>query len=171
MDSSQLSKKMRLEWSFKPVTIIMTVCGIPASHTVTRRFLKLIFHLIVVLSLSLNIFFNINSLKGKLLDWIENIMYPRMDGVKVWNSTRDGHGVPRKLMNFFSIIFKEIYPMLVPFLFAINYYFTESWGRIWACIQKIDQNIVASDKFYRQCRKGCIITSVLFYMPFLFVKF
>lgn len=169
MESSKSPEKMGLEWSLKPITILMVICGIPASYS-THRLFKFLFHIVVILSLTINILSNINSIMNILSFWIENVMYPRFEGVKSWDNTQNAYMVPRRLMDIFSKLLDKIFTIMVPFLFAVNYYFTGKWDNIWTCIQKIEREIVLSDNFKRQCKRQCIfITVILFLFTFILV--
>jgi len=122
----------------------------------THRIFKFLFHIIVILSLTLNILYNTNSIIKTLSFWIENIMYPQFKGVKYWDNTKNAYTVPRKLMDIFSKIFDKIFIIMVPLLFAVNYYFTGRWDNVWVCIQRIDREIVLGNNFKRQCKRQCI---------------
>ena len=103
MESSQvMSKRKRIEWSLKPIIVIMTICGIPASYT-THRFFKFLFHGIVILSLSINIHSNTYSIKSTSEDRIE--MYSKMlNGENIWNKAEidNSEMLLRKLIDLFS---------------------------------------------------------------------
>ena len=114
--SKASSERMGLEWSLKPITVVMKICGIPASHTNCNRFLKYLFHIIVALALSLNISYNINSLINDLSFWIEYSMYLRVGKeIKVWNATEDGYKVPGQLMDVFMVMLKPLFIILIFF--------------------------------------------------------
>ena len=147
----------------------MVICGIPASHS-THRLFKFLFHIIVVLSLTINIYSNINYISENLSKWIDEMMYPKLNGEKIWNSTINGFSVPRKLMDFFSILLNKMVIIMVPLVFSINYYFIGRWEKIWNYIQKIDHEILASRNFYKNCRYRCIFSILLFAFPFLLVR-
>jgi len=78
-----------IECSLKPITIIMVICGIPASHS-THRFFKFLFHIVVVLSLTINIHSNMNYLSDNLSKWIDEMMDLKLNDETFWNSTING---------------------------------------------------------------------------------
>ncbi len=50
----------------------------------------------------------------------------------------------------------------IPLAFAANYYFTGRWRELQTIIQDLRQEIVFPSTFYRRCRIGCFIITVLF---------
>ncbi len=97
-------------------------------------------------------------------------MYSRVGKeIKVLNATEEGYIVPGQLMDVFMVMLRPLFILMVPLLFAVHYYFTGKWKKIWSCIQSIDKEIMLSDNFIRQSRKRCIFTICLFFFAFFWV--
>ena len=150
--------KESLEWSLKPILNFVKIFGIPTHNgrTIHNVFSRIAIIIIIVLSLTTNLFFNGYNLKQSLS------LFLHVHGIKR-RETADEKGlrIPGFVFGFFGRLLENVLPMGIPLLFAFEFYFTGRWQTILDCIKKIDLQMHFTPNFYRRNRKRCIVAIVM----------
>ena len=157
--SSQSEKRKNLEWSLKPIFVCMQICGIPAfePNSSTHWFLKLaIYQSPVLICLILNSFFSIYTISFE----IKRGLCPT--GNQYAMTIFKQLEYPTLFFNFFSMISNPAFVLGIPLIFVLQFHFTGKWRDILKSFNKIDQEIVLDENFYRRCRIRCLFSILSF---------
>ena len=150
--------KESLEWSLKPILNFVKIFGVPTHNGRTNVFSRIAIIIIIVLSLTTNLFFNGYNLKEELsfFYWIHTD-----DSYRRGTPDEKGLMIPGFVFGFFNRLLEHVLPMGIPLLFSFEFYFTGRWQTILDCIKKIDLQMKFTPNFYRRSRKRCIVGIVM----------
>ena len=150
-------------WSLKPVMIFSKMCGIPAaiykprkSSCILHRVLGFILNIIPnLICLSLNFFFKIFNCLFKGYTWKIGfctnftVTYSNTNYLKI---------LPLQFEIFLRQLVEPLAMIGIPFVFALQFYFTGRIHKIVDSMQEIDEKLVLPIRFYRKCRKHCLFS-------------
>ena len=147
-------------WSLKPVMVFSKICGIPAaiykprkSSCILHRVLGFIFNMIPnLICLALNSFFKMFNCLFKGAFW-------KLGVCKGYTGFNKAYSLQIFPLQFEILLQQLVEPLAmigVPFIFALQFYFTGRFHKILDSVQEINEKLVLPSRFYRKCRKHCL---------------